>query len=145
MSQLKDNLATIGITANIKFVDIQTYNTGLERGDYPVFLAGWSADYADPDDFVYPLLHSESSNLSINNLARYMNGSVDKLIQNGKETLSPSDRTVIYAEIQNAVNGDVPYIWLYQPKAVSVHKSDISGFNNHPILGTNFYEINIVA
>ena len=145
MNQLKENLAALGIQVDIEFVDIETYNTGLERGDYPVFLAGWSADYADPDDFVYPLLHSESSNLSISNLARYMNGSVDELIQDGKETISPSDRTVIYTEIQNAVNGDVPYIWLYQPKAVSVLKSDISGYNNHPILGTNYYEINIVA
>jgi peptide/nickel transport system substrate-binding protein len=145
MNQLRDNLADLGINVDLQYIDINTYNTGLERGDFPVFLAGWSADFADPDDFVYPLLHSESANLSISNLARYINGSVDELIEEGKETLSPSARTVIYTDIQNSVNGDVPYIWLYQPKAVSVLKSDISGFNWHPILGTNFYEINIVA
>lgn len=145
MIQLKENLAAVGIDSEIRYIDIATYQTGLERGDFPVFLAGWSADFADPDDFVYPLLHSESSNLSISNLARYMNGSVDELIQEGKETLSPSDRRVIYREIQNAVNGDVPYIWLYQPKAVSVLKTDITGFNRHPILGTNYYLVSIVA
>jgi len=145
MLQLRDNLAELGITIDIEFIGFEEYTEGIQDGDFPIFLAGWSADYADPDDFVYPLLHSESSNLSISNLARYINGSVDELIDEGKEELSPSDRKVIYKEIQNAVNGDVPYIWLYQPKAVSVLKSDVSGFNKHPILGTNFYEINIVT
>jgi peptide/nickel transport system substrate-binding protein len=145
MFQLKKDLAEVGIEVDIQYTTIAAYNTGLEQGAYPVFLAGWSADYADPDDFVYPLLHSESSNLSISNLARYMNGSVDELILDGKETTSPSDRKVIYRDIQNAVNGDVPYIWLYQPKAISVLKSDVTGFNRHPILGTNYYDVTITT
>jgi len=144
MFLLKENLAVLGIEVEMEYMNLDDYNRGLERGDFPVFLAGWSADYADPDDFVFPLLHSESANLSISNHARYENATIDEMIEDGKETLSPSDRRVIYRDIQNDVNREVPYIWLYQPKGVSVLKSDISGFNKHPILGTNYYDINIV-
>ena len=144
MYLFKENLAEIGIEVSIQYMNLTDYNLGLERGDFPVFLAGWGADYADPDDFVYPLLHSESMNLTISNLARYYNASIDEMIEDGKRTLSPDDRTVIYRDIQNAVNRDAPYIWLYQPKYVSVLKNDVSGFNRHPILGTNFYDIYIV-
>ena len=143
--QLRENLAALGIEVDIEYIGTEAYTQGLERGDFPVYLAGWSADYADPDDFVYPLLHSESSNLSISNLARFNNATIDEMIEDGKETLSPSDRKVIYRDLQNAVNDNVPYIWLYQPKSVSVLKSDVSGFNKHPILGTNFYDVSIIA
>ena len=144
MHQFSENLADVGITVDIRYIDIAGYLRGIDRGEFPVFITGWNADYADPDNFVFPLLHSDGSNLSINP-ARYSNTSVDRLIEDGKKTLSPSERQIIYRDIQNAVNGDVPYLWLYQPKAISVLKADITGFNLHPILGTNYYDITIVG
>jgi len=144
MHLLKMNLEDIGVTLNIEHMDTYNYSRGLADGDFPIFLAGWSADFADPDDFVYPLLHSDSKNQSISNLARYENASIDSLIEKGKRTQSPDDRDLIYKDIQNGVNEDAPYIWLYQPKSINVLKSDVSGLNKHPILGTDFYNIQIV-
>ena len=66
------------------------------------------------------------------------------MIEEGKTILSPDDRTVLYRDIQNAVNDEVSYIWLYQPKHIAVLKSDIAGYNFHPIVGTNYYEMSIV-
>ncbi len=143
MYLFKENLEAIGIEVNIAQMNITDYYQQIETGNIPVFLAGWSADYADPDDFVFPLLSTGGINLSIN-YARYSNASVDKMIERGKTTLSPDDRSVIYRNIQDAVNGDAPYIWLYQPKHVAVLKADVTGYTYHPILGVNLYEIYIV-
>ena len=67
-----------------------------DPGQINALAFGWSADYPDPHNFVYPLMHSDVSLYSWG----YNNPDVDGLIEAGLATLDPAERQAIYYELQ---------------------------------------------
>lgn len=70
----------------------------------------------DPDQ--YMLWHSTQST----NISGYKSPKVDKLLEEGRQTLDPADRKDIYASFQKAITEDVPAIFLFYPKIYSLSK-----------------------
>ena len=66
----------------------------LEAGVYAMYSLGWSADYADPQDFLDVLFHSESSL----NHSDYARAEVDALLEAARVELDEARRLARYAE-----------------------------------------------
>ena len=74
-------LAAISVQVDVKeFDDWPTFRQALEQGSLQMFRYGWFADYPDPDNFLYPLFHSQSQT----NYFRYRNPAVDKLLDKAR-------------------------------------------------------------
>jgi oligopeptide transport system substrate-binding protein len=113
-------LADLGVKVEVHFApDWPTYRALLEQGQLPMFRLVWYADLPDPDNFLFPLLHSTSSM----NRTFYRNPLVDQLLEQARTESVDERRIALYREVQRLVMDDAPWItqhhyvlnFLYQP------------------------------
>src|SRR5919201_6762409 len=72
-------LAELGVQVDIRFEhDWPTYVKMLEQGKLTMFRLSWTARIPDPDDALWPLLHSK--NHLVTNRMFYRNPRVDELL-----------------------------------------------------------------
>ncbi|MFC1927102.1 ABC transporter substrate-binding protein [Chloroflexota bacterium] len=96
----------------------------------PMFQIGWMADYPDPDNFVFPFMHSAGT---FSHFQAYNNPEVDALIEAGKLELDTAAREAIYLDLQDWYYDDAPGIALAQPFARKYFTKYISGFYYNPM------------
>ena len=120
---LQYQLQKAGIIMNIRVMEWQSFlNTVVHPRKFEAVLLGWSLALM-PDAF--PLWHSSSSKLGGFNLVSYNNPEVDKLIEQGVNTINREELGKIYKEIFKTINEDLPYLFLYIPDSISVVNKDI--------------------
>jgi peptide/nickel transport system substrate-binding protein/oligopeptide transport system substrate-binding protein len=121
-------LAELGVKVDIHFATEWTrYTEMLRRGELPMFRYAWYADLPDPDNFLFPLLHSSSPV----NYGAYGNPRVDELLEQARKQLDYAQRIALYREVQRIVMDDAPWIaqhnhvfeYLYQPYVHGVELS----------------------
>ncbi|MHA1938711.1 MAG: ABC transporter substrate-binding protein [Candidatus Thorarchaeota archaeon] len=95
-----------------------------ENGELPIWLVGWGADYADPDNFVSPYLHSRGT---FSQNQGYNSSVMDALILEGKLETDPVERQRIYNEIQELAAYDQPSLYLYSGKEFTTFRAWLKG------------------
>jgi oligopeptide transport system substrate-binding protein len=129
-------LADIGVQVELHFApDWPHLRARLEQGLLPMFRLIWLADIPDPDNMLFPLLHSASAT----NRTFYHNPRVDQLLEQARQEHAETQRIALYQEVERLVLHDAPWIpqhysileYLYQPyvqgvKASLLGKRDIA-------------------
>jgi oligopeptide transport system substrate-binding protein len=106
---IQQALAAIGIQLEFQqFEDWTTYQPALQRGDVQLFTLTWYADYPDPDNFLYPLFHSQSQT----NYFRYRNASVDELLEEARRQTGDLRRVDLYRQAEQIILHDAPVVTL---------------------------------
>ena len=85
------------------------------------------ADIPDPDNFLFPMLHSTSPT----NYTFYRNSRVDRLLEQARKELDYAQRIALYREVERIVMDDAVWIpqhhsvldYLYQPYVQGVEVS----------------------
>ena len=120
---LQYQLQKAGIIMNIRVMEWQAFlNTIVHPRNFEAVLLGWSLALT-PD--AYPLWHSSSSKLGGFNLVSYSNPEVDKLIEQGINTINRDELGVIYKDIFKKISDDLPYLFLYIPDSITVVNKNI--------------------
>ncbi len=70
----------------------------------------------DPDQ--YTLWHSGQKN----NITKYKNLRIDKLLEDGRKTVDLDERKTIYADFQKYLIDDVPAVFLYFPTEYQIKR-----------------------
>jgi peptide/nickel transport system substrate-binding protein len=121
-------LADIGVKVEIHFApDWPSYKAMLQEGKLPMFRLARHADIPDPDNFLFPMLHSASPT----NYTFYRNPRVDSLLEQARKELDYAQRSALYHEIQRIAVADAVLIpqhhsildYLYQPYVQGVEVS----------------------
>jgi peptide/nickel transport system substrate-binding protein len=99
-------------------------------GRLPMYLNGWSADYPDPHNFIFPYMHSQGL---FAQAQRYSNEVVDDLIEQAISSSSHSERQALYDEIAELYYEEVPSIMVSQVLGVFIFRDWIQGFVHNPI------------
>jgi peptide/nickel transport system substrate-binding protein len=110
---------------DVRNVEWKDYIVQIRNFQYPMFLSGWGADYADPHNFVYPFMHSNGY------YGRFMalkNDEIDKLCDDGIENVEPYKRREIYSRLQDIWYEDAIGIPLYQQIVVRAYRDYVHGF-----------------
>ncbi|MEH2070451.1 MAG: ABC transporter substrate-binding protein [Nostoc sp.] len=113
----------------------------ISRGLYPAALLDWYPDFLDPDNYVQPFLYCEKGSVakgcedgsSQTQGSFYYNEAVNKLIDQQRKEQNPEARQKIFAEIQNQVTTDVPYVPLWQNKDYVFARNGVSSVQLNPI------------
>jgi peptide/nickel transport system substrate-binding protein len=90
---VKKDLARIGVDLKVESVDGQTFYTRLHRKGEPfdAVIASWNAGYADPFDFIDPLVNGHTLHSPSNaNFSFLNNPSVNKALAADKKLLGPA-------------------------------------------------------
>ena len=122
---IKTSLEATGlITVNIQNAEWAQYRENWRNGVMDMFLLGWYPDYLDPDDYLFPFLHSSGA-ASLGSF--YNDSTMDQLLENARKTSDIDERTDLYEQVQEKLAEDVPYIPLWQAKQYVVYKKGIVG------------------
>jgi len=125
------------INVNVMTLDWPTYLGALYGKQLPVFFLGWGPDYADPDDYVNPFLHSAGAFpyfLSIDN------ATLDQMIEDAAIELNETLRAEMYLNISWACFDNAYYLWTAQPTNFHVERAWLTGYYFNPMYsGFYFY------
>ncbi|HMK83277.1 MAG TPA: ABC transporter substrate-binding protein [Candidatus Bathyarchaeia archaeon] len=110
---LKDSIdaLNVGFSVDVNELDWPTFLYKGRHGDLPLFLIGWTVDYADPNDFEQPF--GDSRGTVSNRVALNIPGLNDKIAQ-AAATVDPALRQKMYSNITNIINKAAYYIWVGQ-------------------------------
>lgn len=143
--QLSATLSTLNPLINVKVQGLEwaSFLNAVRQKWTALFFLGWAPDYADPDDYVVPFLHTGQF---FPNRVTYSNTTNDALIDQQAQELNPATRISLLQTIQRAPYYDVPYIWLYQSKNYNVLRTWVTGYYSNPMTtaGTGYYYYDLV-
>jgi len=130
---IQADLKQVGIDAEIVTYDWGTYLQKTEAGEHAMCLLGWTADYADPDDFLYVLLDSDAAKVgSAGNVAFYRNATVHTLNKEAQMTTDLNKRIDYYKQVQQIVHDDAPWVPLAYATQTLVFAKNVKGFVLYP-------------
>jgi peptide/nickel transport system substrate-binding protein/oligopeptide transport system substrate-binding protein len=125
---VRQYMANIGVRVELsEFDNWPSFQQALQGGDLQMFRYAWYADYPDPDNFLYPLFHSQSAN----NYFRYGKPKVDELLDEARRETGDLRRVKLYREAEQLILKDAPgvmlmhhiYEGLFQPYVEGVEVS----------------------
>ncbi len=136
---IKEQLEATGvITVTVRSSEWATYVDQLRKGQMMVCLLGWYPDYIDPDDFLYPFLHSEANKWTGTG---YSNPEVDKLLDQASVLVDKSQRTKLYEKVQELLAEDVPFVPILQGKLLVVVHKNVEGIKIGPVMLMPYWTI----
>ncbi|ABS60213.1 ABC transporter substrate-binding protein [Fervidobacterium nodosum] len=138
-------------------IDVQplqwpTFLDATKRGELPVFILGWLADYPDPDNFIFTYYHSngdysgrqgEGFRKFVSTPRKELGGkSLDELIEQAAAETDPQARAKLYVQIQKFVVDNCISVPVYQPIGVRVQRTWVKGWYDNPMRpGMDFYSV----
>jgi ABC-type transport system substrate-binding protein len=137
---LQAMLADVGITAEIKQMDSAAWSATRKEGKLGSYFSSWSADYNDPDNFIYTFFAPQNSAARSWN---YENKEVQDNLEKARTMTDMAARYKLYQDIENQiVNKDFAFVPMFhldhlfvvQPK-VKNFKSSWNGWSNMPYYG----------
>lgn len=121
---LQEQLRKIGIALDIRSFEFATFYSDVQKGSFQLYSLRWIGGNEDPDIFYYAF-HSSSFPPKHANRSYYSNPEMDRLIDAGRNTLDQEKRKQIYAQVQQILARDLPYINLWYFDNVVVHSTRV--------------------
>jgi peptide/nickel transport system substrate-binding protein len=127
----QQQLRQVGIMLDLRTFEFATFFSDVARGAYQVHSLRWVGGNEDPDIFEY-VFHSAKFSPHGANRTYYANPRVDALIEQARGELDQNTRKQIYAEIQQILAEDLPYINLWYFENVMVHTRRVRNLTLNP-------------
>jgi peptide/nickel transport system substrate-binding protein len=141
---LQAQLAKVGIDLALKSYEWGTFYGDIKSGNFQLTSMRW-VGVTEPD-FYYDIFHSSQIPPAGRNRGRYRNAEMDRLVGAGRVTIDPAARKQIYAQVQDLVAKELPYISLWHPNNISVVHKRVRGYEQHPMAGYfSFKKISLAA
>ena len=128
---LQQQLHEVGVVLDIRTFEFATFFSDVTRGAYQVHSLRWVGGNEDPDIFEY-VFHSSKFSPHGANRTFYANPRVDVLIDQARRELDQKARKLVYAEIQQILAEELPYVDLWYQDNVMVHSKRVKNLTLNP-------------
>ena len=128
---LQQQLRQVGIQLDIRTFEFATFFADVTSGAFQLYSLRWVAGNEDPDIFEYAF-HSDKFPPNGANRGYYSNPRLDTLIDQARRETDQKVRKQLYAEIQQILAGDLPYINLWYYDNVLVHSRRVQRLELNP-------------
>ncbi len=128
---------------DVRSVEWPTFLDAQNNSKLPLFVLGWNADYPDPHNFAFPILHSEGTYPSIQ---KFKNIEMDHLIEQANATTDAAARKRLYAKLQALEYEEVPCLVILDMVVYRTQRDWVKGWYHNPIFpdtpyGGYFYSL----
>jgi oligopeptide transport system substrate-binding protein len=114
---------TLGVTVTIVSQEFSTYLQTVQNDPTGVYALGWTADYADANNFLREVFRSNSGN----NFTHWKNDEYDQLVDQAADETDIAKRTELYAQAEEIlVDTDAVIAPMYWGTRIFVTKPNIS-------------------
>jgi cationic peptide transport system substrate-binding protein len=134
---IQADLSAIGVRARIVSYEWNTFRRKLGQGEHDTVLIGWSADNADPDNFMRPLLSCAAA-VSGSNRANWCDEHFDEFIASALRTTEIPQRRSYYFAAQQYLQEQMPLVPIAHSKRFQVRNSAVQGVSINPYGGISF-------
>jgi peptide/nickel transport system substrate-binding protein len=126
-NMLAENIMSLNpkFKIDVRNVEWKDYLVAYRNYQYPIFLIGWGADYADPHNFLYTFMHSNGTYAKHSG---YNSAEADKLVNAGITNVDPKVRKEVYEKLQHLWYEDAVGITIYQQILVRAYRDWVHGF-----------------
>ena len=130
---LKKNLESLNpkFHVEVRPMDWPAFLDASNKGKMPLPIMTWSADYPDPHDFAYPLMHSKGVYPSVQG---YSNPEADRVIEEALHETRLSRRKELYARLLEIEHEDVPHLVIVDQVKFRTQRSWVRGWYHNPML-----------
>jgi peptide/nickel transport system substrate-binding protein len=128
---IQQQVREVGIALDVRTFEFATFFSDVQHGAFQMYGLRWIGGNEDPDIFEYAL-HSSKFPPNGANRVFYSNQRIDALIDQARRETDPAVRQPLYAEVQQIIAEDLPYINLWYLDNVLVHTSRVRGIRLNP-------------
>jgi dipeptide transport system substrate-binding protein len=141
---IQSDWAQVGVQAEIVSFEWGEYLERSLAGEHETLLLGWTADIADPDNFLYVLLSCEAANGGANR-ARWCNEEFSELLKQAKQTTDREERTRLYEQAQLIFKEEAPWVTVAHSIVFKPVRKEVVDFRIDPFGGHVFYGVDIAS
>jgi peptide/nickel transport system substrate-binding protein len=134
---LQQQLRDVGIALDIRTFEFATFLADVTSGSFQFYSLRWIGGNEDPDIFD-TAFRSSNTPPQGRNRGFYSNPRVDVLIDQARRESDQNIRKRLYAELQEVLAQDVPYVNLWYFDNVLVHSKRVRGITLNPSGNYNF-------
>ena len=121
---LQQQLRDVGVALDIRTFEFATFFSDVTSGAYQLYSLRWIGGNEDPDIFEYAF-HSAKFSPHGANRSYYSNPCINALIDQARSELDQNTRKQLYAEIQQVLAKELPYINLWYLDNILVHSKRV--------------------
>ena len=141
---IKEQLAEVGITAEIKNYDQSTWLETRKSGELGSFMSTWTADYNDPDNFIYTFFGNEEKTKirSIN----YPDTAVMERVTAARTMVNEDERLAEYNALEEKlIHEDAAWVPMYSRLHLFATSKRVQGFKPswNGLSDQDFYSISL--
>jgi peptide/nickel transport system substrate-binding protein len=136
---IADEWKNVGVRVDLRPLEFATFYADLQRGSFQLSTQRWVGGNNDPDIFEL-VFSSKKSPPNGSNRGRYRNPTLDALLDQARVEMDREKRKALLGEIQSIVAEDEPYINLWYPDNVCVHRERLTGIVIPPAGDYDFIE-----
>lgn len=141
---LKEQFEKMGLQLVIRGNQVNRFQDKLLQGDVQIFAMGWSADYPDPENFLFLFYGpNASAQFGGENKTNYSNPEFDRLFEKMRLLEDGPERLQIISEMIKILQQDCPCIWGFFPKTYGLYQAWTRVTKPSPIVNNNLKYINI--
>lgn len=134
---IQAELAKVGIRVRIVQMETQAFFAATgDTGNPDACLLSWVADYADPENFLYPLFFSGNTPSAGNN-ARFTDPVADRLMEDIHRESDPERRAALCRAAEKSIFEQAPWVPLFFPVQLSVCQPEVRGLRVWPVYNGN--------
>ncbi len=128
---IADQWKRVGIALDLRPLEFATFYSDISRGSFQLYSLRWVGANNDPDIFEY-VFSSKKIPPDGANRGRYRNPALDALFDRARVEMDQDKRKAILWQIQKIVAEDEPYINLWYPDNVCVHRTRLTDISIPP-------------
>ena len=125
-------LVDAGLDVELREMEWGAMKNVTNAGRYDMALFNWYGDYPDAENFLRPLFHSANRG-SGGNRSFYSNSAFDALVEKAALTSDAAARNRIYAQAEELVHDDAPWIYLWYGGRRLAFSKRVSSFVPYPV------------
>ena len=127
---ISENLKAVGINAEVKTYDEASWLDLRKSGDMPAFVATWTADYNDPDNFIYTFYGTEDKT-KIRSL-NYPDKDVMARVVAARAIVDDDERLAEYAALEKKIiQEDAAWVPMFSRTHLFVVGENVEHFTPH--------------
>ena len=139
---MQADLKKVSIDVQLVTYDWPTYLAKSSQGEHEMIQMGWSADIADPSNFLQILLTCESI-AGGSNLSQWCNKAYDQLISKAMAQSSQKKAEALYKKAQVLFNQDLPFIPIAHAYKYAALSPQVKGYRSKPFGSERFYHLSL--
>ena len=133
---VQEQLSRIGLKVRLEGFNQDIYRRRTHDLDHPLLVMGWSADIADPDNFLYALLHGEAigprDKPDGTNNSFFDNAEFNSIVKAAQSEVDAGKRREMYNQAVRLCQEELPVIPLVHVRQFAACSKRVK-YNHHPI------------